>query len=385
MRWIVEVDWTKAGIWGDEGARVVSIQTNRGRDRMLSESGPEPMRAGECVITLDNWDGRYDPFNSGGALYGYLLPGRPFRLSVEEEEITYPVIAGFLTDIRPLGRGQSLAILRGADGLYFLDMQDCELVTPASDYAVSSAINDLLEMSDWPLLSSAQTFPFTFPLTLGNTAIENNGDEIPNWTTDTGKSILDTMNEIAEAFLGTIFTTREGSLTYATRDTLRTTKADIDEAELLVDIETNMPWDEVYNDIRVTPTTGAVQTASDSNSQSIFGRRTLVIDNNQYIQSATQALQIANWIELWAPEIKRGFRVRLESRFALQYGLELMDRVAVTADTLGVNGLYSVGKIEHAWQAGRGGITRLWLEPDIYDIAGMQQYFPFTFPLVLSW
>lgn len=384
MEWTFEIDWDKDGTFTAENTRLLELRVTRGRTRMMNPNGMEPMRTGEIYAVLDNHDGRYDPYNTAGALYSYLKPGRPLRVLAVDGSTTRAVFTGYVSDARPEGGRRSRAVIKAVDGLTLLDRQNCEAVTPATDYAVSQAMEDLLAQSDWPLVSSAQTFPFTWPLTLGSVTLENNGDTVDSWDVDTGKSLLATINELGEAFWGIAYVTASGSLAYRARNTQRMTMLTLDQDILLSDVEGAMPWDEIYNDIRVTATTNTAQTASDTASDAEYWRRTMDIASNDFIQTDAHAGDLANYLELYAPELKRGLRVRLRDRFTEQFGAELTDRVRVTIAALGIDNLYQIGQIEHQWREREACTTTYRLEPDYYEVAGLQT-FPFTWPLTLGW
>ncbi len=386
LTWSFGVDWDKNGAYTDETPRLRNLYVSRGRSRMYAEGSSQAFSTGVCTATLDNYDNRYDPYNTGGALYGYLLPGRPFKLKVTESAVTHWVFGGWLLDPRPSGGMDKKAVFNCVDGFHYLGKQKCTALGPEVDYPVSNAIDDLLNQSDWPFNNTTTDFPFTFPLTLGPLEIDNNGDTIDSFTVVAGaNSILDELREIAEAFGASLFVNKAGGLVYRARDTARTTAATFTSSLVHPDIEQSMPWDQIFNDINVTEFGGSSpQTATDTASQTAYGKSTFAITTNSYIQSSTQAGYYAGYLGLYLPEVKRGLRVRLEDRFAYQFGVDLMDRVQVTIAPLGIDEPYQVEQIEHNWEAGRGCITTFRLARDYHDVAGLQ-VFPFTFPLSLGW
>lgn len=95
----VKVDWNNDGDFGDSNedisAYVQRLSVRRGRASVNDEFG-----AGSCTFYLDNQTGLFSPFNSGGALYGSLLPGRAVNIEATHDSITYPVFYGYLSDFR---------------------------------------------------------------------------------------------------------------------------------------------------------------------------------------------------------------------------------------------------------------------------------------------
>lgn len=93
----LHVDWDGDGSYDgayNEANRVLDWTIDRGRDTVINPSGSgfTPYSVGTFRITLDNYDGRYDPWNSDSPLYGNLMPGKKmqFRVGVTSiaEEIT---------------------------------------------------------------------------------------------------------------------------------------------------------------------------------------------------------------------------------------------------------------------------------------------------------
>ena len=78
------VDWSGGGSssdYVDEAGRVLKYTIDRGRDAVIGAEGGgfERQSPGRMLLEVDNWDGRYDPWNSSGELYGKLMPGKRVR------------------------------------------------------------------------------------------------------------------------------------------------------------------------------------------------------------------------------------------------------------------------------------------------------------------
>jgi hypothetical protein len=388
QEYLFEVDWTKSGVYVDESARVMSITVQRGRSRGWSSRGKEPIRTGEAWIVLDNDDRRYDPYNTGSPLYGYLKPGRMMHLYAGESGVEYPVYTGFIRDIRPIGNSFSGDVtIYCVDGLDYLNRQFCQSVGSPTNYPVSDALNDLLQQSEWPFVSSTLYFPAQFPMTIGETGIDNNGDTIDTFTTEPSEYILTAMNEIAAAFVGDIFVSKSGSLRYVTRNSTRPTVMTITEAGEIIEDDNfaqTMPWDEIYNDIRCTPTVGSEQSYLDTTSKDDYGRSVISITSNDYIQSNTHALNVVNFLKLFLPQIRRNIDIVIKDNLDYQFKPELLDRIQVTVPSIGLDALYNVEQIRHYAVPGKLSETRYRLEVDAYWLAGLE-YFPAQFPMTLGW
>jgi hypothetical protein len=79
VTWQLYVDWAKNGTYTNESTRLVSASGNHRiapPEQSFTASGGT---ADRCTVVLRNDDGRYSPYNSGGALYTYLLGGGAYH------------------------------------------------------------------------------------------------------------------------------------------------------------------------------------------------------------------------------------------------------------------------------------------------------------------
>lgn len=247
------IDWDADGAYTDEVSRLVGFTVRRGRQSTLyGTEGYTYVQAGEFSLVLNDRDHRYDPFNTGSALYPDVKPHRKFKLQAVYGGLTYNLITGFVRDIRPQSM-RSEALVEGKDGIDWLGQQKCARGSLQTDYAVSSAIDDLVSDAGWPFASSSGwIFPETFPMILGGSGIENNGDLLPYWWADPEKSVWQALTELAKAFAGDVFVASDGTFSYNARLYAAAPKLTISQVELLKDIELQQPWEEMRNDIAVT-------------------------------------------------------------------------------------------------------------------------------------
>jgi hypothetical protein len=252
LMWEFLVDWSNlAGSLTDELGRVMAVSSARGRERAITANGPEHMAAGRATVTLDNWDGRYDPFNGESDLYLIAAPGSRAELRVSEGGVTRAVISGFVTSIRPQGVFDT-AVVTIEDGWEILGRQFCTNTVLQTNYTVKSALQALVAMSDLPFATSGGTFPGTFPLTLGAAEFEDNGDTMAYWWATPDISILEAMLAVTDAFWGKLFISAGGDLTYRTRNSTANVKASLSQKQLLRDMEVAAGWDEVFSEIAAT-------------------------------------------------------------------------------------------------------------------------------------
>lgn len=384
LSWNVNVDWAGTGSLTDERGRATRITTRRGRNTNYSSSGKTPMFMGEAWVELENYDNRYDPLYSFGPLYGDLIPGKFVQIVANDTGTSKPVFTGYIADIRPQGPGSQKAIMYLCDGSRWLSKQKCQTATAKPNCLVSTAMSDLLTQSAWPLVSSLDVFPLTFPIALGLQLVENNGDTIDSFTPPTSLSIWEALTDIAEAFLGTAYISAEGKFVYTTRSAVRylpigTLTAD----DLDNQIQQSMPWDQIWNDLQITPQSpGTLQTDSDAASAALYGQSTFALSGNLFIQSSTQATNMLSVLINYLPALKRGLKIRVLANSPVQFVPELVNSVKVTISELGIDNYYDFGAIEHSWVGGGECITTFTLEPNYHEVAGVQ-FFPLTFPITL--
>lgn len=251
--WHVWVDWGKNGNYHDERWRLKSLSIRRGRDGTLSSSRYERVRPGECVIELDNYDRRFDPFYASGPLYRYVKPDRPIyvQYSYGDPLLTRTVFTGRISDIIPNGQDKTVRI-QASDGMDILEQQYCSLGSLQTDITVADAIETLLSDAGFPYIEDEATFPLTFPVTLGSSQVEDNGDVIPYWFSDYRVRVLDAIDELSQAFMGEYFVDSGGTFVYNARSYEANPVATLLQSQLGKDLELEAPWNDVRNVVRVT-------------------------------------------------------------------------------------------------------------------------------------
>lgn len=95
--WDNEKDGLFDGTYDNVSAYLIGEPTwERGKDRQLGTT-----QAGTAEFTLDNRTGLFNPEDSGGNLYGKLLPYRPVMIYVDSGSDEYECFHGFISVIRP--------------------------------------------------------------------------------------------------------------------------------------------------------------------------------------------------------------------------------------------------------------------------------------------
>lgn len=188
----LEVDWGGAGTFTDETAYVRYVRGwhGFGAEGRIAEPGG-------LVAILDNSSRRFSPENSEGALYGSLLPGKAIWLLATADSFTWPVWAGWVTDIRPAPGewGREVVELVAEDGMARLARARVSVVAAESKLA-SLAIEEVVEAVYTPGVFGA----------------EDNGDVLSKWGTMWKPEEVTAAQVLAEVCKATygLFYTRPG-------------------------------------------------------------------------------------------------------------------------------------------------------------------------------
>lgn len=240
--WSFVVDWDDNGLYdnGNEDDRVVDLYVSRGREYKFKADGRgyEYPRIGRAVITLDNYDRKYDPFNTGSELYGNLLPGRRFKLTAVdwENSSSYEIMNGFIDDIQPAS-GIDKVRLECKDDLGLLQDIDYE-ANLYTDKDISTLILQILTDSNW--IEDGKSYSIdSSPL-----------DSVGYWWC-TNKSALKSIEELCDSILGLFFIARDGTFKFYNRQHSYVSGTTLSQDELLKTIQLLQPWETVKNYIKV--------------------------------------------------------------------------------------------------------------------------------------
>ncbi len=247
LLYVLEVDWDDDGVYeANEAIRAYKLRVDRGRDYYISARGIgfDSEKIGQAVVTLDNYDGRYDPYNASSDLYGNLEPGRKCKLWVRDGigGTDYAIIAGVITDIQPVGYRDSVDLII-EDGWRWLQDRDVN-VTLQEVITADEAIEAILTAANWPWGSSLETGP----------------DRINYWWT-TGKKAKGEIEDLANSGLGNVFVAADGSLKYYSRQRVDDPVLILEESEVLKDVVMPQPWEFKRNIIKIKVNPRVLQTS----------------------------------------------------------------------------------------------------------------------------
>ncbi len=240
LLWALEVDWDNDNVFDgqNEASRMTRLQTERGKDYYLSASGDgfDVPPIGFAIATVDNYDGRYDPWNTSSPLYGYLKPGKKVKLWLRDGigGTDYPILTGILTDIKPYGRNNEVDLVIDC-GLRWLQDREPAVELKENIYA-DDAINYILDDVKWP--------------SIWGRMIDSAPDSIKYWWTQ-GTKAKSEIEDLANSGMGYFFVANDGAATYRSRHYVDASITTITEDQLLKEVEFPQPWEFQRNIIKI--------------------------------------------------------------------------------------------------------------------------------------
>jgi hypothetical protein len=228
------------GAWVDETAYLLSADWKRGRDYASQLTGRAS--AGQLDVQLRNIDGRFASFNSAGALYGKLLPGR--RVRIRTTSPTAEILwTGFIDEIRPNpGSRESAptALLRASGPLKWIAARRASTAVYTSTLT-GAAVGYILDDAGWPAAARV---------------IDAGQITMARWKAD-GDSALSHLQELEEMEIGSfIVESKDGQVIFedanhravSPHTVSQATFSDAQGAALSYDqVEQFDPWSEVFN------------------------------------------------------------------------------------------------------------------------------------------
>lgn len=237
--WSLQIDWDGDGLYdgSNEADRMIDLDITRGRNFFINSDGIgfERVGIGRAIITLDNYDRRYDPFYTGSPLYPYILPGR--KVILEEKAGTsatqYPIITGRIADIKPISGIDQVKITVEDDTRILMD--EIISMTIQTSQQVDDLIGLVLDEVGWPT---------------ADRAIDGITDTIPYWWAD-GITAWDALNELAECVLGTFFIAADGKATFISRSHSDTAAVTLSQTDIHSQINIPQPFETIRNSITI--------------------------------------------------------------------------------------------------------------------------------------
>lgn len=98
ITWSLRIGWANPLMPTEESSRLVSFSIEDGRDNELDDYA-----TGKMTIVLDNYDGRYSPWNTSSPLYPNVRPGKVVLLLAKYDSTTHATFLGNLQDVEIVG------------------------------------------------------------------------------------------------------------------------------------------------------------------------------------------------------------------------------------------------------------------------------------------
>lgn len=247
LTWTFEVDWDNDGNYTNEADNLYDLTTRRGRKFPLRSDGKglEEVQTGTMIARLNDLHRRYDPYYSSSPIYPYVLPGSSFRLQVRHNAVTYDVMKGYISNIRPTGEVVGRVQMDGEDGREYLKSTSSR-TTLQTSLQVDQAIDQILADVDWPDGASLDAF----------------SDVLAYWWAS-GASGWYEISQLIDASLGKFFIAADGQAKYYSRLVDRSVVQSLSEHEVQVGIPLRQPWEVVKNDISLTVKTRTEQAVAE--------------------------------------------------------------------------------------------------------------------------
>jgi hypothetical protein len=236
VTWILTINWSGSSGY-NEAINMTDLQVMRGDRYYLGQAGGgfQQVSTGTMTATLDNRGNRYDPYNTGSAIYPNVAPGAAVRLRVKVNATgtTYNVFSGVLSDIRPISGKNDQVKIEAVDYLKWVADRK---VSIAAHYniPVTTAIGYVLDDAAFPETRSIQTT--TQPIYIFDPA------EVDAYTI---------IQDLAAANLGQFFIDKSGKAVFYDLKYNGMTTHNIDQAAILKEFMVSQPWENKRDQITV--------------------------------------------------------------------------------------------------------------------------------------
>lgn len=240
LAWDVSFDWNGDGIFeSNESHHLIGVKVTRGRQGMLNENGEgfREIPTGRAVLTFNNWDGRYDAWNTASPIYPLVNYGVEVRIRVRKMDsaTVYPIMRGVVTGISPSGYGSNPTVdITVLDGLAYL-RNTYSRVAMQQNITVDQAIK--------LVLAGAK---YKWGVNLDSTA-----ETIKYWWSSGNTLAMSELEKLSVSFMGYFFADRENRGRFIARGTPYLQVVTLEQEQLLKDVGNPQPYDIYRNVIRL--------------------------------------------------------------------------------------------------------------------------------------
>lgn len=239
FQWAVDVAWNGVYSGANEAQYMTSLYMFRGRRSFINPNGQgfAPVETGRLDITLDNYDGRYDAWNSSSLLYPNVAPGCNIRVRIKDltTGTIYSVFTGVVVDIQTIGYGTNAKVILVCED-YWNYLRNTN---------ARQGFNFSLSL-DTIILHAITSLVWTYGY-----AFETSTDVVPVWWTGNNMLVGDMISNIADSFFGKFFIAANGKAKFYDRASTRTSVATYTQSQMLKDIGNSQPWMNQRNTLRI--------------------------------------------------------------------------------------------------------------------------------------
>lgn len=240
-----QLDYGCYFMWGstdysafNEADRLTRYTIDRGRSTVFSD-GFTGYDIGTLRMEMDNYDGRYDVWDSGSAIYGSIKPGTKMQLTVDVGSTDYQrtVFTGHLEKVETNGY-RNTAILTCQDGWRWLQDNDDEMLT-SSFYSYAQLMDNVL----YDPSTDAQ-YPWNAEVTTDSTLLAHS----LSYEEASRKSVIE---HIAAGSLGRAWIDVDGNLNFGSIGDNDSAVRIISEEVVLKGIDVPSPWDSYRSKVKL--------------------------------------------------------------------------------------------------------------------------------------
>jgi hypothetical protein len=253
--------------WTDISDRLISGSIKRGRQFELDQFQP-----GGGSLVLDNVDRQLEPGYASSSYYPNLLPLRKCQLlATAPGGSARPIFTGYIVEWPPIWeQDNSEVTVTLVDAFELLAIAD--LTGTFAGVASGTRVGDVLDAIGWP--GADRTLATGVASLLAET-----------WVDEDNQKALAHLQDVHDTEAGALFVGKDGKFVFQDRNTRRsgsylTAQMTVSDFAVVgskfpaAKIYPSFDRTRLYNDIKITARGGTTQTAADSTSQTMYGRRT---------------------------------------------------------------------------------------------------------------